>query len=122
MARRRGLPSQGWKTFLRNHADGIAAMDLFVVPTISFSLLYGLLILRHDRRRIVWIGATAHPTADWIARQLVEACGWSRPHDTSSVIETVLMAKYSSGVSARWAYEIDRHRRDHHGKTDIRDG
>src|SRR6478752_1031711 len=44
-ARRRGPPSQGWKTFLRNHADGIAAMDLFVVPTISFRLLDGLLIM-----------------------------------------------------------------------------
>ncbi len=52
MARRRRPPSQGWSTFLRNHADGVAAMDLFVVPTISFRLLYGLLILRHDRRRI----------------------------------------------------------------------
>jgi hypothetical protein len=49
MARRRGPPSQGWKTFLHNHADGIAAMDLFVVPTISFRLLYGLLILGHGR-------------------------------------------------------------------------
>ena len=44
MVRRRGPPTQGWKTFLRNHADGIAAMDLFVVPTVSFRLLYGLLI------------------------------------------------------------------------------
>jgi transposase InsO family protein len=76
MARKRGPPSQGWRTFLRNHADGIAAMDLFVVPTISFRLLYGLLILRHDRRRLLWLGATAHPTAEWIARQLTEACGW----------------------------------------------
>jgi hypothetical protein len=47
MARRRGPPSQGWKTFLRNHADGVAAMDLFVVPTVSFRLLYGLLIMSH---------------------------------------------------------------------------
>src|SRR5215470_2591536 len=78
MARRRGPPSQGWKTFLRNHADGIAAMDLFVVPTISFRLLYGLLILRHDRRRILWMAVTAHPTAEWIAHQLVEACGWEQ--------------------------------------------
>jgi hypothetical protein len=78
MARRRRPPSQGWRTFLRNHADGIAAMDLFVVPTISFRLLYGLLILRHDRRRILWLGATMHPTAEWIARQLVEACGWDK--------------------------------------------
>ena len=77
MARRRGPPSQGWRTFLRNHADGIAAIDLFVVPTISFRLLYGLLILRHDRRRLLWLGATTHPTAEWIARQLTEACGWN---------------------------------------------
>jgi hypothetical protein len=78
MARRRRPPSQGWKTFVRNHADGIAAMELFLVPTISFRLLYGLMILRHDRRRIVWIGATAHPTADWIIRQIVEASGWEQ--------------------------------------------
>jgi hypothetical protein len=58
MARRRRPPSQGWSTFLRNHADGIAAMDLFVVPTISFRLLYSLLILRHDRRWILWLRAT----------------------------------------------------------------
>jgi transposase InsO family protein len=78
MARRRGPPSQGWKTFIRNHADGIAAMDLFVVPTISFRLVYGLLILRHDRRRLLWLGAIAHPTAEWIARQFTEACGWEQ--------------------------------------------
>ncbi len=58
LARRRGPPSQGWRTFLRNHADGIAAMDLFVVPTISFRLLYGLLILRHDRRQLLWLETT----------------------------------------------------------------
>ena len=76
MAKRRRPPSQGWKTFLRNHADGIVSMDLFVVPTISFRLLYGLLILQHGRRQILWLGVTAHPTAEWIARQLTEAYGW----------------------------------------------
>src|SRR6185436_10888528 len=70
MARRRGPPSQGWKTFLHNHADGIAAMDLFVVPTVGFRLLYGLLIMGHGRRQILWLGVTAHPTAEWIANQL----------------------------------------------------
>ena len=75
MAWRRAPPSQGWKAFLRNHADGIAAMDLFVVPTISFRLLYGLLIMGHGRRQILWFGVTAHPTAEWIANQLTEACG-----------------------------------------------
>src|SRR6267378_3606599 len=78
MARRRGPTSQGWKTFLRNHADGIAAMDLFVVPTISFRFLYGLLIVGHDRRHILWFGVTSHPTAEWIANQLTEACGWEQ--------------------------------------------
>jgi hypothetical protein len=79
MARRRRPPSQGWKTFLRNHADGIASIDLFVVPTISFRLLYGLLILRHSRRELIWLGVTAHPNAEWLARQITEACGWSEP-------------------------------------------
>src|ERR1700752_4080159 len=51
-------------------------MDLFVVPTISFRLLYGLVILNHGRRQILWLGVTAHPTAEWIARQLTGACGW----------------------------------------------
>ena len=51
-------------------------MDLFVVPTISFRLLYGLLILHHDRRQILWLGVTAHPTAEWISHQLTEAYGW----------------------------------------------
>ena len=78
MARRRAPPSQGWKTFLCNHADGIAAMDIFVVPTISFRLLYGLLIMGHGRRQILWFGATAHPTAEWIANQLTQACGWEQ--------------------------------------------
>ncbi|MGH2507540.1 MAG: integrase core domain-containing protein [Ktedonobacteraceae bacterium] len=78
MARRRAPPSQRWKTFLRNHADGIAAMDLFVVPTISFRLLYGLLIMEHGRRQILWFGVTAHPTAEWIANQLTQACGWKK--------------------------------------------
>src|ERR1700677_3247728 len=78
MASQRGPPSEGWKTFLRNHADGIAAMDLFVVPTISFRLLYGLLIMGHGRRQILWFGVTPHPTAEWIANQLTEACGWQQ--------------------------------------------
>jgi hypothetical protein len=65
MARRRRPPSQGWRTFLSNHADGIASIDLFVVPTISFRLLYGLLVLGHTRRRILWLDVTAHPTAEW---------------------------------------------------------
>jgi transposase InsO family protein len=78
MVKRREPSSQGWKTFLHNHADGIAAMDLFVVPTISFRLLYGFLIMGHGRRQILWFGVTAHPNAEWIANQVREACGWEQ--------------------------------------------
>ena len=76
MRRRRRPPSQGWKTFLRNHAEGIVAMDLFVVPTISFKLLYGLVVMSHSRRRVLHLSTTAHPSSEWIARQLTEAVGW----------------------------------------------
>ena len=59
-----------------------AAMDLFVVPTVSFRLLYGLLIMGHGRRQILWLGVTAQPTAEWIANRLTAACGWEQiPHD-----------------------------------------
>ena len=78
MQRRHGPPSQGWKTFLRNHAPHIAAIDLFVVPTIGFKLLYGLVILRLGRRHLVWTGVTANPTAEWIARQITEAFPWDQ--------------------------------------------
>jgi transposase InsO family protein len=77
MVKRRGPPSQGWRTFLRNHAPDIAAMDLFAVPTIGFDLLYAFVIVRLDRRQLVFINVTQHPTAEWIARQITEAFPWS---------------------------------------------
>jgi transposase InsO family protein len=76
MVKRRGPPSQGWRTFLRNHAPDIAAMDLFVVPTIGFDRLYAFVIMRLDRRDLVWINVTANPTAEWVARQITEAFPW----------------------------------------------
>ena len=78
MAKRHGPPSQQWRTFLRNHAPDIAAMDLFVAPTIGFDLLYGLVIIRLARRDLVWINVTSNPTAEWIARQITEAFLWDR--------------------------------------------
>jgi transposase InsO family protein len=74
---RAGRPtSQGWTTFLRNHAAGIASIDLFVVRTISFKLLYGLVILGHLRRRLIRVSVTTNPTAEWIAGQVTEAFPW----------------------------------------------
>jgi hypothetical protein len=78
MIKTRGPRSQGWKTFLRNHAPGIAAIDLFVVRTISFKLLYGLVILRHARRQLVRIAVTGNPTAEWVAGQVTEAFPWNQ--------------------------------------------
>ena len=69
-------PSQGWRTFLSNHIDGIVAIDLFVLPTITFRLLYCLVILRHGRRLWVSLGVTTNPTAEWISRQITEAFPW----------------------------------------------
>ncbi len=78
MVKRRGPPSQGWRTFLSNHAPDIAAMDLFVVPTIGFDLLYAFIIVRLDRRELVWTNVTANPTAEWIARQITQAFPWDK--------------------------------------------
>ena len=65
----------------------IAAIDLFVIPTIGFKLLYGLVILRLERRRLVWINVTAHPTAEWIARHIDRSIpvgrGAALPHPRS---------------------------------------
>jgi transposase InsO family protein len=81
MVKHRGPPSQGWRTFWRNHAPDIAAMDLFVVPTIGFDLLYAFVVVRLDRRDLVWIDVTANPTAEWVARQITEAFPWDEaPH------------------------------------------
>ena len=76
MVKRRGPPSQEWRTFLRNHAPDIAAMDLLVIPTIGFDLLYAFVIVRLDRRELVWIDVTTNPTAEGIARQMTEAFPW----------------------------------------------
>ena len=74
--RRPGGSGQTWKTFLRNHAAGIGAMDFLVVPTINFRLLSVLVILRHERRRLISLSVTDHPTAEWIAQQITEAFPW----------------------------------------------
>jgi hypothetical protein len=87
MVKRRGPPSQRWHTFLHNHAPDIAAMDLFVVPTIGFNLLYAFVIVRLDRRDFVWINVTTNPTAEWIVHQIIEAFPWdeaSPPRSSAS--------------------------------------
>src|SRR5438094_447240 len=69
-------PSQSWKTFLRNHAQAIAAIDLCVVPTLTFERLFAFLVLGHGRRQLLWFAVTRHRTAEWLAQQIVEAFPW----------------------------------------------
>jgi hypothetical protein len=117
----------GWGTFLRNHAPDIAAMDLFVVPTIGFDLLYAFVIVRLDRRDLVWINVTANPTSEWIARQLTEAFPWDNapryqnrlPKGSKEVPKvpceccrsasgTVVMRKRSHRVWSRTRHSLER--------------
>jgi transposase InsO family protein len=77
MVRGRRPPSQSWKTFLQNHADEIAAIDMCVVPTLTFERLFAFLVLGHGRRQLLWVEVTRHPTAEWLARQITEAFPWA---------------------------------------------
>jgi len=80
MPRQRRPPSQVWRTFLKNHAQDLIALDFFTVPTATFRVLFVLVVLSHGRRRLRHFNITEHPTAEWTARQLIEACG---PEDSS---------------------------------------
>jgi len=77
MVRPPNLPSQTWKTFLRNHAEAIAAIDMCVVPTLTFDLLFVFVVLGHGRRQLWWCEVTRYPTAEWLARQITEAFPWA---------------------------------------------
>jgi hypothetical protein len=122
MVRRRGPPSQSWKTFLRNHAPDIAAIDLFVVRTIGFKLLYGLATIRLERRHLVWTNVTANPTSGWIARQITEAFPWIRRPDISFATTMVPTVLSSRGECKRWASGTDELRPDRPGKPDTSNG
>ena len=67
---------QSWRTFLRNHADAIAAIDLCEVRTLTFERLFLFLVIGHGRRQLLWFAITRHPTAEWLAQQIVEAFPW----------------------------------------------
>jgi len=83
MARPSKPPSQTWKTFLQNHTEAIAAIDMCVVPTLTFDVLFAFLVLGHGRRQLLWFQVTRHPTAEWLARQIWCAT-MTVPMDTSS--------------------------------------
>ena len=116
MAKRRPGSGQTWKTFLRNHAAGIDAMDFLVVPTINFRLLFVLVILRHERRRLISLSVTDHPTAEWIARQITEAFPWDTAPTHLIRDRDAAMAMLSGGEWRQWASATTRLRHGHLGK------
>ena len=69
-------PSPTWRSFLHNHMHCLAAIDMFVVVTATFRLLYALIVLGHDRRKVIHFDVTENPTQDWLARQMTEAFPW----------------------------------------------
>ena len=73
---RRKVPSPTWRSFLHNHLTDIAAIDMFVVATATFRLLYVLIVLGLDRRRVIHIDVTQNPTQVWLSRQMTEAFPW----------------------------------------------
>jgi hypothetical protein len=76
MVRHRKPPSQNWRTFLDNHLEGLVSIDFFVVPTLRFQVLFVFVILAHQRRRVLHFNVTEHPTAEWTAKQLLQAFPW----------------------------------------------
>ena len=103
MARRATPPSQTWRTFLTNHLQQIAAADFFVVPTATCRLLFVLVILAHERRRVVHVAVTDHPTAAWTEQQLREAFPWDEAprylvHDRDSAFHAWTTTAAAIGI------------------------
>jgi putative transposase len=102
MMRRRGAPSPTWRSFLLNQAQGIAAIDMFVVAAASFRLLYVMIILAHDRRKIVRFDVTLHPTAGWLSRQVPRRSRGTPLRAICCAIAMPRMAGTSAAGSRRW--------------------
>src|SRR5271170_3185837 len=117
MVRRAGPLSPTWRSFLRDQLDGISALDLFVVATASFRLLYVIVILNHARRRIVRFDVTQHPTAAWLSRPVTEAFPWDRRRAISCAIATLRMASAFASAWRQWASPRSSPRLAHPGRT-----
>ncbi|MFI5395883.1 MAG: integrase core domain-containing protein [Candidatus Binatia bacterium] len=133
-SRPRRPPGASWKTFLDNHREVLAAMDFFTVPTLSLRLLYVLLVIQHDRRKVLHVNVTAHPTAAWVTQQLREAFPFeAAPRyllmDRDSIfsaevdgalrhmevrpVRTSFQSPWQNGVAERWVGSCRREFLDH---------
>jgi hypothetical protein len=116
MIRRRGPPSQTWRTFLRNHADAIAAIDLCVVPTLTFECLFAFLVLGHGRRQLLWFAVTRHPMAEWLAQQIVEAFPWGTAPTYLVRDNDGAYGRYSRIECERWGFATAQSHRGRPGR------
>ncbi len=120
MVRAGNPPSQSWKTFLRNHGEAIAAVDMCIVPTVNFELLFAFLVLGHGRRHLLWFEVMRHPTAEWLARQSPRL---SRGHQRRPIWRetmTAPMGSCSSAASEPWVSATGQFPRAHLGKMGLR--
>jgi hypothetical protein len=112
MIQRRGPPSQSWRTLLRNHVDAIAAVDLCVVPTLTFERLFAFLVLGHGRRQLLWFAVTRNPSAEWLAQQMAEAFPWTRRQPIWCTTMIVPTGRPFSAEFERWGFVTDPCSRD----------
>lgn len=132
-ARRRTSP--GWRTFLVRHAAEIWACDFFCVQTLWFKTLYAFFVVNHASREVLHVQVTQHPTAEWVAQQIVECCGWDRSpprfliHDRDSrygalfdrrlqnlgiaQIRTPFSAPQANSIAERWVRSVRQECLDH---------
>jgi len=96
--------SQTWRTFLENHAQHLASIDFFTVPTIRFQVLYVFLVLAHDRRRILHFNVTAHPTAEWTGQQLRDPFPLTNSRVTCCGTAIGSLAMTSENMCEIWAF------------------
>jgi putative transposase len=118
MTRHPKPPSQTWRTFLENHVRSLVSVDFFVVPTIRFQVLCVFLVLAHDRRRILHVNVTAHPTAEWTAQQLRDAFPWNTvPRYLLRDRDRIFGTTFTGTVEAPWASTRSYRRRTPRGNV-----
>src|SRR5271157_5807794 len=120
MIRRGNPPSQRWRTFLSNHAEVIAAIDLCLVPTVRFERLFAFVIIGHGRRQLLWFAVTRHPTAEWLAQQIVEAFRGRRRRPIWCATMMAHTARSSRAGFGRWGSATEPHRPGRPGRTHMR--
>ena len=123
MPRGRKPPWATWRAFLDNHLRDAVAIDFFVVPTATFRILFGFIVLTHDRRRVVHFNVTAHPTAEWTARQVVQAFPEeAAPGYLLRDQDKVYGGRFQQATNSLGIAEVVTAARDRRGSTPTRSG